>query len=99
MLRGKKARQDISEAGGITIDPIRTREAFQRMTDHGPFQRGRQAFGRLDGYHVCNLACTLFGLGWLAISRDKLLYLDRLPASAWLIHLRAAPPAGPEARV
>merc|ERR1719409_2409380 len=28
----------ISEAGGITIDPIRTREAFQRMTDHGPFE-------------------------------------------------------------
>jgi len=27
----------ISEAGGITIDPIRTREAFKRMTDHGPF--------------------------------------------------------------
>ena len=57
------------------------------------------AFGHLDGYHVCNLACTLFGLGWLAISRDKLLYLDRLPASAWLIHSRAAPPAGSEARV
>jgi len=28
----------ISEAGGITIEPIRTREAFKRMTDHGPFQ-------------------------------------------------------------
>ncbi|MGY9049832.1 MAG: primosomal protein N' family DNA-binding protein, partial [Rhodobacterales bacterium] len=28
----------ISEAGGITIDPIRTREAFARMTDHGPFK-------------------------------------------------------------
>jgi len=27
----------ISEAGGIAIDPIRTREAFKRMTDHGPF--------------------------------------------------------------
>jgi len=27
----------ISEAGGISIDPIRTREAFKRMTDHGPF--------------------------------------------------------------
>merc|ERR1719409_2017240 len=28
----------ISEAGGITIDPIRTREAFQRMTSAGPFE-------------------------------------------------------------
>ena len=27
----------ISEAGGISIDPIRTREAFNRMTEHGPF--------------------------------------------------------------
>jgi len=27
----------ISEAGGITIEPIRTREAFKRMTEHGPF--------------------------------------------------------------
>jgi len=27
----------ISEAGGIAIDPIRTREAFKRMTDHGEF--------------------------------------------------------------
>ena len=27
----------ISEAGGITIAPIRDREAFKRMTDHGPF--------------------------------------------------------------
>jgi len=27
----------ISEAGGISIEPIRTREAFKRMTDHGPF--------------------------------------------------------------
>jgi len=27
----------ISEAGGITIEPIRTREAFKRMTDHGKF--------------------------------------------------------------
>jgi len=27
----------ISEAGGIAIDPIRSREAFKRMTEHGPF--------------------------------------------------------------
>jgi len=27
----------ISEAGGISIEPIRTREAFKRMTEHGPF--------------------------------------------------------------
>jgi uroporphyrinogen decarboxylase len=27
----------ISEAGGIQIEPIRTREAFRRMTDAGPF--------------------------------------------------------------
>jgi uroporphyrinogen decarboxylase len=27
----------ISEAGGISIEPIRTRESFKRMTDHGPF--------------------------------------------------------------
>merc|ERR1719409_1010802 len=27
----------ISEAGGITIDPIRTREAFKRMSEHGAF--------------------------------------------------------------
>jgi len=27
----------ISEAGGITIAPIRDREAFKRMTEHGPF--------------------------------------------------------------
>jgi len=28
----------ISEAGGIAIDPIRTREAFKRMTDFGSFE-------------------------------------------------------------
>ena len=28
----------ISEAGGITIAPIRDREAFKRMTEHGPFE-------------------------------------------------------------
>jgi len=28
----------ISESGGITIDPIRDRESFKRMTEHGPFQ-------------------------------------------------------------
>ena len=28
----------ISEAGGIAIDPIRTREAFKRMTEFGPFE-------------------------------------------------------------
>ena len=27
----------ISEAGGISIEPIRTRAAFKRMTEHGPF--------------------------------------------------------------
>jgi len=27
----------ISEAGGITIEPIRTREAFKRMSENGPF--------------------------------------------------------------
>jgi len=27
----------ISEAGGISIEPIRTREAFERMTNHGAF--------------------------------------------------------------
>ncbi|KAL1528513.1 hypothetical protein AB1Y20_009859 [Prymnesium parvum] len=32
----------ISESGGITIDPIRTREAFKRMTDFGPFEPDKQ---------------------------------------------------------
>lgn len=31
----------ISEAGGIKIDPIRTREAFKRMTEHGTFNPSR----------------------------------------------------------
>ena len=31
----------ISEAGGISIDPIRTRDAFKRMTDSGPFNPER----------------------------------------------------------
>ena len=31
----------ISEAGGITIDPIRTRDAFKRMTESGPFNPER----------------------------------------------------------
>jgi len=31
----------ISEAGGITIEPIRTRDAFKRMTEHGPFEPGK----------------------------------------------------------
>lgn len=32
----------ISEAGGIAIDPIRSREAFKRMTDNGPFDPATQ---------------------------------------------------------
>ena len=31
----------ISEAGGISIEPIRTREAFKRMTEHGEFNPAR----------------------------------------------------------
>jgi len=31
----------ISEAGGISIDPIRTRDAFKRMTEHGAFNPAR----------------------------------------------------------
>jgi len=31
----------ISEAGGIKIEPIRTREAFKRMTEHGAFNPQR----------------------------------------------------------
>ena len=29
------------QAGGITIEPIRTREAFKRMTEHGTFNPKR----------------------------------------------------------